>query len=98
MYTLVGRIAVPCFDYRAWAVWFATADRVVRQTKVGPLLISTVFLGLDHNWTGGDPQLFETMIFDGADKGTVEARTHTWGEAEQAHEAAVDKILAAISF
>lgn len=27
--------------------------------------ISTVWLGLDHNWGGGEPILFETMSFGG---------------------------------
>lgn len=27
--------------------------------------VSTVWLGLDHNWGGGEPLLFETMSFGG---------------------------------
>lgn len=29
------------------------------------LMVSTVFLGLDHNWGDGPPVLWETMIFGG---------------------------------
>lgn len=48
-----------------WARWFETADRHIAKTDVGPFWISTVFLGLDHNF-GEDraPKIFETMVFD----------------------------------
>lgn len=47
-----------------WAQWFESANRHVAKTKVGPFLVSTVFLGLDHRLDGrGGPILWETMIF-----------------------------------
>lgn len=30
--------------------------------------VSTVWLGLDHNWSGGEPLLFETMSFGGGEE------------------------------
>lgn len=50
-----------------WAQWFEDADRKVAWTQVtSELLVSTVFLGLDHRYAGaGPPLLFETMIFGG---------------------------------
>lgn len=40
------------------------SNRVVRQSYKNGYLISTVFLGIDHNHIkGGQPILFETMIF-----------------------------------
>ena len=30
-----------------------------------PVRVSTVWLGLNHNWTGGPPLIFETMCFGG---------------------------------
>ncbi len=41
--------------------------RIIDQTWVtNKILVSTVFLGLDHNFLGeGEPILFETMIFGG---------------------------------
>ena len=38
--------------------------KVVERTHVGPYLVSTVWLGLNHNWWGGPPLIFETMVFD----------------------------------
>ncbi len=38
----------------------------VSKTKVGNITISTVWLGLDHNFSGdGPPLIFETMVFHG---------------------------------
>jgi hypothetical protein len=59
----------PCEDTLRWAVWFEDIhNRVVLQDRFGPLLVSTVFLGLDHNWLlTGPPVLWETMVFDESD-------------------------------
>ncbi len=68
-YVLIGQTPVPCNDLYEWAQWMETADRVVFQTVVGEYEVSTVFLGLDHNYArflgseDGEPLLFETMIF-----------------------------------
>jgi hypothetical protein len=36
--------------------------------KLAKYRVSTVWLGLDHNWGDGDPLIFETMVFaDGPD-------------------------------
>lgn len=38
---------------------------LVQTVGAGGRFVSTVFLGLDHNWIeGGAPMLFETMIFE----------------------------------
>lgn len=54
-----------CEDMRVWADWMAAGDRIVAKTDVGELRVSTVFLGLDHNFDfgHGPPVLWETMIF-----------------------------------
>lgn len=49
------------------------------------IMVSTVFLGLDHNHFGGVPILFETMIFGGINDG-VQWRYHDWDEAAEGHE------------
>src|SRR5262247_661426 len=61
---------VRCPDVETWGAWFQQAGRtrVVQQdyaesenTTVG---VSTVFLGLDHNFSGrGAPVLWESLIF-----------------------------------
>jgi hypothetical protein len=69
-----------------WAVWFEKADRHVERTRVAPgISVSTVFLGLDHNFSErGPPLLFETMVFD--DYGGNDTwRWHDWDEAVEGH-------------
>jgi hypothetical protein len=39
--------------------------KVVKQDYIGDILVSTVFLGLDHAWNSDIPVLWETMIFGG---------------------------------
>lgn len=96
MYTLSEtRIPVPCPDHLQWAEFMETADRHVADDTVGPLRVSTVFLGLDHSFGGDPPILFETMIF-GADEASDMHETYckryaTWAEAEAGHHVAVKR-------
>ena len=73
-----------------WAKKFDYRDsRVIGKTDVGDMRVSTVFLGLDHNYNNeGPPLIFETMIFGGLlDQETWHYSTKE--EAEVGHEAAV---------
>lgn len=76
-------------DQLRWAQWFESADRVVAKTTIEGFEISTVFLGIDHNWNGGPPILFETMVF--SDYGEISLtqpttrRYYTWDEAIRGH-------------
>lgn len=56
---------VVCNDLMKWAAWYETAPaRRVALDRVGDVTISTIFLGLDHNFSmKGPPILWETMIF-----------------------------------
>ena len=79
-------------DAREWAIWFETANRTVARTKIGPAEVSTVFLGLDHNFTDeGPPVLFETMVFGGSQDQQQE-RYCTWEEAEAGHAKMVKRV------
>lgn len=48
----------------AWAREFERC-RLVKQTELpaAEVRVSTIFLGIDHNFSGGTPILFETMVF-----------------------------------
>lgn len=86
-YILDGRVPVPVATSREWAAWRLIADRRVAADKVGDVLVSTVFLGIDHNWAGvGPPILFETLVFGGPLGGAME-RYSSWEHAEQGHAA-----------
>jgi hypothetical protein len=53
-------------DLMTWARWFNNHEqRIVGSTETALYRVSTVFLGLDHNWSDrGPPVLFETMVFE----------------------------------
>jgi len=66
-YRLIGRVPMEC-PIEAFGEWFETADRGVALTDTRIYAVSTVFLGLDHNYSmRGPPILFETMVFERAD-------------------------------
>ena len=64
----------------------------VAETIIGEIRISTVFMGLDHRFSGeGPPILFETMVFGGK-LDQFQDRCCTWDEAEAMHADAVRQV------
>ena len=93
-YILNGHEVVPV-DLLTWARFFANFEhRVVAKTTVGGAMISTVFLGLDHNYGGGRPHIFETMVFGGP-LDEDQMRYSTWDEAQRGHDAMVQRVTEA---
>lgn len=79
-----------------WGRWLNTADRKVARTNIGKVLISTVFLGLDHRFFGkGKPILYETMVFGGKLDQMME-RYCTKEQAIKGHNAIVKKVKEAL--
>jgi len=57
------------------------ARRVARTALDGEVVVSTVWLGLDHQWApAGPPLIFETMIFGGP----LDGETWRYATEEQA--------------
>jgi len=98
-------------DLMTWARWFETAneERIVARTDLKDVYVSTVFMGLDHNFGLGKPILWETLVFE--NKTTTEEymgrkftfhktvgeygeRYHTKDEAMSGHLLTVAKIKA----
>jgi hypothetical protein len=80
--------AVPCDDLMQWAVWFQDINnrRVAYTDLPGGGYVSTVFLGIDHNFRGGTPLLYETMVFKtGSEHDELQERCSTWAQAEAMH-------------
>ena len=76
-----------------WGKWFETHQlaRTVRQENIEDYWVSTVFLGLNHDWTGrAKPLVFETMILNRKTKEWSQTRCSTWAEAEAQHLEAVE--------
>lgn len=88
-------------DLMKWAEWFETADRTVSKTQFGEHLVSTVFLGLNHQYGEGPPLLFETMVFnDGSGEDFDIMRYTTHAQALAGHDQMAAKVrdeLAAIA-
>lgn len=88
-------------DNRPVAVDFMTAARwleanesrcVVEKTWIAEVEVSTVFLHLDHNWSGGGPPVvFETKVFGGQLDGKTD-RYSTWEEAKAGHDQMVKRV------
>jgi len=90
-YILKNGEPVQCDSLLTWARWFETADdeRRVRSDEIGDVRVSTVFLGLDHNYEEDRPPLlYETMIF-GGEHDDYQERYSTRIEAEAGHIRAV---------
>ena len=86
--------AVPV-DLRTWGRWLDNIqNRIVAQDwPRKDVMVSTVFLGIDHSLGGeGPPLLFETMVFRGPDGGEEE-RYATWAEAEAGHKAKLKAVI-----
>jgi hypothetical protein len=78
-----------------WAMWFEKTDRSVAQTKIGEAVVSTVFLGVDHNFNPtGPPILWETMVFGGALDQEMNRCAGSKEQAEAMHTDMVDRVKA----
>lgn len=98
-----GKTPVPEPDLMKWAQWFESANRHVANDEVGPIRVSTVFLGLDHSFRdiyGGDrePILWETMIFGVPGKlNGYQCRYASYDDAVRGHAEAVEQARKALA-
>lgn len=82
-------------DLMTWAVWFRDVDRHVADERIGDVRVSTVFIGLDHNFGRlGPPILWESMVFGGPLDGEM-ARYTTREDARAGHARLVGRVRAA---
>lgn len=107
-YILLPNHTLAKADLMTWAEWYQTdpTARRVAETETEFFWVSTVFLGVNYNWSpSGPPIVFETMVFDR--QSTIKplfgrlARVHesqdcwrysTWDDAITGHDAAVRRI------
>jgi len=84
---LIGHRVVEC-NLMTWARWFEAAshlnERHVGNDDVGGMRVSTVFLGMNHQWGNGPKLWFETMVFGGPLHEMTQRYT-TWEQAEAGH-------------
>lgn len=79
-------------DLMTWAKWHEDSEnRHLAKDRNDQYLVSTVFLGIDHNYGEGEPILFETMVFE-VKKGDIdysgieEERYTSYDDAMKGHE------------
>lgn len=96
-YFLEGKEVIPVTSNEGfinWSIWFETAERSIGREEIKDLVVSTVFLGLDHSYSGA-PILFETMVFGGPMETELCARYETYDEALAGHKEIIEEIKAA---
>jgi hypothetical protein len=67
-----------------WVYEHSGEYKRVALDERGDVRVSTVWLGLDHNWGSGPPLIFETMVF-GGDHDEEQWRWATEAEALAGH-------------
>ena len=104
--SLTTSSGINCYDKRGKPMTdYAAIEKLLSDEKyrrVGGthlkngLWVSTVWLGLDHSFTGGKPVIFETMVFDTKDisegvsgKELYQCRYQTLSQARAGHKRAV---------
>lgn len=103
MYYALDRDFNPCPCGRnqfAWQLGDYDAQQHTRQmcdTNIDGIRISTVFLSLDHGFSGGTPILFETMIFGDIPLDNYQWRYCTYKEAVMGHYEAVEEVEATLA-
>lgn len=87
LYILKDGKPVPEPNVVKWGRFFEQIkQRRVGRTRIGEFLVSTVFLGMDHDWScKGPPVLWETMVFKGNSSSDL-AMERCSGSREQAED------------
>ncbi len=79
-------------DLMTWANWYESnynKRSIGKDEPIPGVKVSTVFLGLNHNFGDGPPVLWETMIF-GGEHDQYQERYSTRKEALEGHRRAVE--------
>lgn len=74
-------------NFQRWGEWYNDhSRRRMFRTEINGQIVSTVFLGIDHNYSDyGPPVLFETMIFKGSHTEEYCERYCTYDQAHAGH-------------
>jgi len=82
----------PC-KITEWSEQFEKINKHVADDVINGKKVSTVWLGLNHNFFHGIPLLFETMVFDENGRDIYMERYATWDEAESGHKKAIEFVI-----
>lgn len=100
-YVLRDKVPVPATSWESAEFFEVFENRLVARTEIdtgsGKVMVSTVFLCMDHSLPDEDePSLFETAAVGGpfGDEFSVFGRSSTWNEAVSEH----DRVVRAVRF
>lgn len=80
-------------DATSMALWLTNERRRVAVDQIGTLTVSTVFLGINHQWESGPPILWETMVFGlPGDIDEIQLRYSSRADALEGHKRTCDEI------
>lgn len=83
----------PC-DVTEWILLYETKEgqqrRIVGHDVINGILVSTVFLGVNHSLSNKMPILFETMIFIKSEEDIYQERYCSWDDALKGHKEAIE--------
>jgi len=95
MYYIMQNMRPRRAQFFEYAAWYETHDRTIHRTKIGDIVVSTVFRGIDRSDGHGPPLIFETQVSGRAFDG--ETRWYaTLGEAKCGHHDVVDAVRASL--
>lgn len=83
-------------DLIKWATWFENAKRQIAKDEADGVKVSTIFLGLDHNWGDGPPVLWETMVFGGPLDQEQDRCSGSIEQAKEMHAKMVGRVRAGV--
>jgi hypothetical protein len=90
-----GEKPIPC-DLMTWAKWFGKSkNRIVKQEWIDDSKVSTIFLGIDHNFDfeeDAPPVLWETMVFNGPMNNEMDRCSGNREQAEAMHMKMVERV------
>ena len=72
-----------------------TFDNKLFRTAKGGIIISTIFLGIDHSYGSGEITLFQSMVFGVVDdmEDEIQQRYSTYDAAKLGHQRLVDEYI-----
>lgn len=82
-------------DLEKWGRWMQSGNTIVAKEQLGASTVSTVFLGVDYNFSrGGPPILWETMVFGGEMDQEMDRCSGSREQAEAMHLKMVQRVKA----
>jgi len=91
-YKLVNQEPVPCSLEEYAKNMQVESNRIIKQTEIKELLVSTIFTGIDYSFGSAEKKLFETIIFGLDEEIHPKWQNATWNSAIEKHHELIQMI------